>query len=58
MPISGDGVRLIVVVDPQRRKVIVHDPDAEQPLHLSGDAMLDLTAVIPGFQIALPALFE
>jgi Uma2 family endonuclease len=54
----ADGVRLIVVLDPERRKAVVHNPDAEQPLHLSGDATLDLSDVIPGFQIPLPKLFE
>jgi Uma2 family endonuclease len=52
-----DGVRLIWVIDPQRRKAIVYAPDAEQPLHLSGDAVLDGGDVIPDFQIALPKLF-
>lgn len=54
----ADGVRLILVVDPQRRKAIVYAPDAEQPLHLAGDAQIDLSDVIPGLQIALPSLFE
>ena len=54
----ADGVRLIVVIDPQDRKAFVHAPDAEQPLHLAGDVVLDLSEVIPGFQIALPKLFE
>lgn len=53
-----DGVRLVVLVDPQSRKAFVHAPDAEQPLHLSGNAQLDLTDVIPGLQVELPALFE
>ncbi|MEO8397222.1 MAG: Uma2 family endonuclease, partial [Chloroflexota bacterium] len=54
----ADGVCLILVIDPQRRKVIVYSPDAEQPLHLSGDAQLDLSDVIPDLKIALPSLFE
>lgn len=53
-----EGVRLVVLVDPQSRKAFVHAPDAEQPLHLSGNAQLDLSEVIPGLQVALPALFE
>jgi len=54
----ADGVRLIWVVDPQRRKAIVYAPDAEQPLHLAGDAVLDAEDVVPGFQIVLSKLFE
>ncbi len=52
-----DGVRLIWVVDPQRRKATVHAPDLEQPLHRSGDAVLDGGDVLPGFTISLPELF-
>ncbi len=53
-----DGVRLVWVLDPQRRKAVVHRPDAEHPVHLAGDALLDGGEVVPGFQIALPKLFE
>lgn len=53
----ADGVRLILVVDPQRRKAVIYSPDAEQPLHLAGDAQIDLSEVIPGLQMALPSLF-
>ena len=53
-----DGVRLVWVLDPQRRKAVVHAPDAEHPVHLAGDALLDGGDVVPGFQIALPKLFE
>jgi Uma2 family endonuclease len=53
-----DGVRLIWVLDPQRRKAAVHAPDQEQPIHLAGDAVLDGGDVLPGFQIALTKLFE
>lgn len=52
-----DGVRLIWVLNPQRRKAVVHRPDA-QPLHLSGNAVLDGGDVIPGFQVMLSKLFE
>ena len=54
----ADGVRLVVLIDPQRRKAILYAPDAEQPLHLAGNATLNLSEVIPDFQIALPQLFE
>lgn len=53
-----DGVRLIWVIDPQRRKAVVYAPDAEQPLHLAKDAVLDGGDGLPGFQIVLSKLFE
>lgn len=54
----ADGVRLIWVIDPQRRKAVVYAPDLEQPIHLAGDAVLDGGDVIPGFQVPLSKLFE
>ncbi|MBC7869484.1 MAG: Uma2 family endonuclease [Chitinophagaceae bacterium] len=54
----ADGVRLIWVIDPQRRKATVHTPDSDQPLHLKGDAVLNGGDVIPGFEVLLPKLFE
>jgi Uma2 family endonuclease len=53
-----DGVRLIWVLDPQRRKATVHAPDLEQPLHIKPDGILDADDVIPGFKIVLAKLFE
>jgi Uma2 family endonuclease len=53
-----DGVRLIWVLNPQRRKASVHAPDLEQPIHLKEDGVLDGGDVIPGFKIALSKLFE
>lgn len=44
-----DGVRLIWVVDPQRRKATVYAPDMEQPLHLNVNGVLDGGDVLPGF---------
>lgn len=54
----ADGIRLIITIDPQRKKATVYAPDMEQPLHLSADAILDLSDVIPDFQIKLSSLFE
>lgn len=54
----ADGVRLIRVIDPQRRKVHIHEPDNERVMQLSGEAILDGGELLPGFQIALPKLFE
>lgn len=48
-----DGVRLIWVVDPQRRKATVYAPDREQPLHLSINGVLDGGDVLPGFTVKL-----
>ena len=53
----SDGVRLIWVVDPQRRKAVAYAPDLEQLQHLSGDMVLDGADVLPGFQVKLSALF-
>lgn len=53
----AEGVRLIWVIDPQRRKATVYAPDMEQPRHLVGDAMLDASDVLPGFQVKLSSLF-
>lgn len=53
-----DGVRLIWVLDPQRRKAVVHAPDLDQPLHLKEDGVLDAGDVIPGFKVALSSLLE
>jgi hypothetical protein len=53
-----DGVRLISVLDPQRRKAIVYAPELEQPTHLKESAVLDGADIIPGFKITLSKLFE
>jgi Uma2 family endonuclease len=53
-----DGVRLIVVLDPKLHQALIYTPDAEHPLNISGDAILDLSDVIAGFQIPLSKLFE
>jgi Uma2 family endonuclease len=48
-----DGVRLIWVVDPQRRKATIYAPDMEQPLHLNVNGVLDGGDVLPGFQVKM-----
>jgi len=48
-----DRVRLIWVVDPQRRKATVYAPDMEQPLHLNVNGVLDGGDVLPGFTVKL-----
>jgi Uma2 family endonuclease len=52
-----DGVRLIWLIDPQRRKATIYAPDLENPIVLKGDATLDAGDVIPGFTLNLPHLF-
>jgi Uma2 family endonuclease len=52
-----DGVRLVIVIDPQRKKVTLHAPDLETPIILRGDARLEGGEVLPGFQIELAKLF-
>ncbi len=54
----ADGVRLIWVIDPQRKKAIAHAPDFEQPIHYTGSATLSADDVLPGFQLALDELFK
>ncbi len=54
----ADGVRLVWVIDPQRRKVSVHTSDNDQPHVLKGDALLKGEDVLPGFEISLTRLFE
>jgi Uma2 family endonuclease len=53
----ADGVRLIWVIDPQRRKAVVYAADKEQPYHLRSDGVLDGEDVLPDFRIQLSQLF-
>lgn len=53
-----DGVKLVWVFDPQRRKVSVHQPDSNRPLVLSGEDVLTGGDVIPGFEITVSKIFE
>jgi len=52
----ADGVRLIWVIDPQRRKAFVFTPD-DEPQRPFGDDVLDADDVIPGFRVKLSDLF-
>lgn len=53
-----DGVRLVWVIDPQRRKAVVHGPDMEQPLHLNINGVLDGGDVLPDFKLPLTSIFS
>ncbi|MBI1257094.1 MAG: hypothetical protein GC204_06460 [Chloroflexi bacterium] len=53
----SDGVRLILIVDPEIREIAVHRLGSEQQTNLSGDAVLDGSDVLPGFQLSLTDIF-
>ncbi len=53
----ADGVRLIWVLDPQRRKATIHAPDLELPIPLKLGATLDGGDVLPGFSVPLATVF-
>ncbi len=52
----GAGARLVWVIDPRKRAVIVHRSPSDQTV-LSGDDVLDGGDVLPGLRIALRDLF-
>lgn len=57
----ADGVRLVWVIDPQRKKVSVYTPAAapytRQQINLKSGDMLTGGDIIPGFEIAVDAIF-
>jgi Uma2 family endonuclease len=53
----ADGVRVVWQVNPTRRKVSIHVPGSEQQTNLTSGATLTGGDLLPGFQIALAALF-
>lgn len=53
-----DGVKLVWVLDPQRRKVSAHQLNSNRPLMLSGEDVLTGDDVIPGFEITVSKIFE
>jgi Uma2 family endonuclease len=54
----ADGVRLVITLDPQRRKAKMHTSDIDHPIVLKEDAILKGGDVLPGFEIPLKKLFE
>lgn len=52
----ADGVRMVVVVDPQLQRVTVDLPDGTRR-KLAGDAALDLGAMIEGCALPLAEIF-
>ena len=51
------GTRLVVVVEPDRRRVVVHRSDKDVQI-LSEDDVLDGGDVVPGFELAIRELFQ
>ena len=52
-----DGVRLVWIVDPQQRSIVVHTQGSSQQTTLTETNMLDGAAVLPGFSLPLSRLF-
>jgi len=50
------GCPLVWEIDPAAKTVLVHSPDRE-PITLGLDGMLDAEPVLPGFSVAVAALF-
>jgi Uma2 family endonuclease len=50
------GARMVVVVEPERRRVVVHRSDTEVQI-LGEDGVLDGGNVVPGFQLPVQELF-
>jgi Uma2 family endonuclease len=53
----NDGVRLIWVIDPQVRQVVVYRAGSDQQRTLIGDAVLTETQILPDFALPLSELF-
>lgn len=52
-----DGVRLIWLVDPQAKTVMVYMADSNQQTLLSGEILLTGSDVMPGFEVVIATLF-
>ena len=51
------GTRLVWIVDPDRRTVTVYRPD-RSPEELALEGYLDGYDVLPGFRVAVAAIFD
>lgn len=54
----GDGVQVAWVVDPQRRKIIIHVADSDQQTTLRESGTLTGGEILPGFSVPVKSLFE
>lgn len=54
----ADGVQMIWVIDPQRRKVMVYTSDSDTQVTLRENAALTGGDVLPGFSVPVKSLFE
>lgn len=53
----ADGVRLVITLDPQRKKAVMRRPNVQPAVFTEKDT-LDVSDVLPGFQIKLSELFS
>ena len=51
------GTRLVWIVDPDSRTVTVYRPD-RSPVELASEGYLDGYDVLPGFRVAVAAIFD
>jgi Uma2 family endonuclease len=54
----ADGVQMIVIVDPQRKKIRIHYPNAKTPISLTLDDTLEGGDLLPDFRLPLRDIFE
>ena len=52
-----NGVRVVLLVDPESEQVLTFRPGAE-PVLSAGDEPIDLEDVLPGFRLTIRQLFE
>jgi Uma2 family endonuclease len=53
-----DGVRLVWIFDPQRKKIAVHEAGSKTYIVLSEENILTGGEVLPGFEISVAKIFE
>lgn len=52
-----NGVRIALMVNPRDSSVTIFRPD-EPPIVLRGDAVIDVSEVLPGFELTVKSLFD
>ncbi len=53
----ADGVQMVWVLDPQRRKIVIHPADSDKQIVLREVSMLTGGELLPGLSIPVKALF-